>query len=40
MMREVESLVNEDIGVFCYIEVVVSERLDDLYFWGLLGGIL
>ncbi|KIR33918.1 hypothetical protein I352_04004 [Cryptococcus deuterogattii MMRL2647] len=39
VMREAESLVNEDTGVFCYIEAVASKRPDDLYLWGLPGGI-
>lgn len=39
VMREAESLVNKDTGVFCYIEAVASERPDDLYLWGLPGGI-
>lgn len=39
VMREAESLINKDTGVFCYIEAVASERPDDLYLWGLPGGI-
>ncbi|WVO16119.1 hypothetical protein L204_103786 [Cryptococcus depauperatus] len=39
VMKEAEALVNSDTGVYCYLEALASERPDDLYLWGLPGGI-
>ncbi|WVQ72629.1 hypothetical protein IAR50_002188 [Cryptococcus sp. DSM 104548] len=39
VMKEAEALVNEETGAYCYLEAIASEKPDDLYLWGLPGGI-
>ncbi|ODN94197.1 hypothetical protein L198_05048 [Cryptococcus wingfieldii CBS 7118] len=39
VMKEAEALVDTDTGSYCYLEAIASEKPDDLYLWGLPGGI-
>ncbi|WVQ80808.1 hypothetical protein IAT38_002915 [Cryptococcus sp. DSM 104549] len=39
VMKEAEALVNATSGRYCYLEAIASERPDDMYLWGLPGGI-
>ncbi|WWC62094.1 uncharacterized protein I303_104684 [Kwoniella dejecticola CBS 10117] len=39
LIKEVSALVDEDTGVYCYLQAVRSKRPDDAYLWNLPSGI-
>ncbi|WVW84023.1 hypothetical protein I302_106051 [Kwoniella bestiolae CBS 10118] len=39
LLKDLSGLVDEDTGVYCYLQGVRGERPDDAYLWSLGGGI-
>nr|XP_019011066.1 uncharacterized protein I206_04374 [Kwoniella pini CBS 10737]OCF49847.1 hypothetical protein I206_04374 [Kwoniella pini CBS 10737] len=39
LIKKISNLINEETGIYCYLENVKSKRPDDAYLWNLPSGI-
>ncbi|WRT66470.1 uncharacterized protein IL334_003429 [Kwoniella shivajii] len=39
LIKQVSTLIDDQSGVYCYLEAVNSKKPDDLYLWGIPSGI-